>query len=229
MMHNAHAANISTVGSAAITKGELNLQLRNAASSDNDTPCDDGQWRTRYVLDYGVTDHYALGLYLETERDGGDDIDFQSIIFDQRFLFTHLEDDGFLSGMRIRYRHFAGDKGADAADIRFLASTRIDDWELRTYQIAGFDVGSEREAGLKFDSRFQVTYHTSEGTRFGLESFSNFGNLRTTTGFDRQAHYIGPIAAFSLTDDVAIECAYNRGISEAAADHSFRLAITRTF
>ena len=223
------AANISSVGSAQVTRGALDVQWRQALSSDDTQRALDGQWVQRFAVDYGFSDDYALGVYLQTVREGGRDVAFESVIIDHRFQFTDEAADGYLSGMRLRYRLMDNALGADRVDIRFLASTRLQAWELRTYQIMGMDVGQGRQAGVSLDSRFQASNHVDTDWRLGVESFSNLGNLRRLSGFDRAEHYIGPMVAFGLTDDVRAELAYHVGLSAAAADHSLRLGITRRF
>lgn len=220
------AGNISTVGSADVTKGEWEVAWRNAYGVDDDNTTQDGQWRTRFISKYGFTDDYALGIYLEMERFEGDAFSVDSLMIDNHLQFTEQKTDGYTSGMRVRYRF--RNTQADTFDLRYLASTRLDAWELRTYQIIGHDVGGGAVSGVNLDSRFQLSHHFADFIA-GIESFSDFGNLRTLNGFDQQSHYIGPVIRFSLHEGVSLEAAYHKGISDAAADHSLRLQITRSF
>lgn len=219
-------ASMAGIGNATVTKGALVTHLRNSYNEDNKQSGLDDRVQNRLMVDYGVSDNYAIGLYLQGDKRSGDAMELESIMLDQRFEFTQQRRHGYYSGMRLRYTHRDGDKTPSNAHVRFILGTAIGPWDLRYNQIFGHEIGPDHRAGLLVDTRLQTTYGYARFHRAGLESFSDFGNLRES---DRrsQVHTLGPVFTGFIDDRLQYEAGYRMGLSDAAPDHTFKLFLTQ--
>ncbi len=221
-------ASIGGIGNAQVDKGVLTVHWRTAYAADDSNAANDGRWRNRLMLDYGVTDNYAFGVYVQTDRSRGDG-EFEALMIDQRFEFHTVAEDGFYSGIRLRYTYKDGDKKPDNAHVRFILGAPLGNWEVRTNQLVAHEVGEGSRGGMLYESRMQATYAYWGSHRIGLESFNNFGNLSASSSFDSQHHEIGPVFQGRITDRLSYDAGYRTGISDAAIDHVFRLFLVQRF
>jgi hypothetical protein len=221
--NSAHAG-MAGIGNAAVNKGQFTAHTRFSFSEDNENAAFDDQWRSRLMLDYGLTDDAAMGIYLQGD---GDEVD--AWMADARFELTEAATHGFYSGFRLRYTYKDGDKKPDNAHIRLIAGVPVNQWDFRINQIFAYQVGEGRRGGMGVDTRLQATYRYHPDHRAGIETLSDFGYGSSRTGFDRQNHVAGPVLSGKITDGLFYETGYRYGVSEAAPDHTFRLFITRVF
>lgn len=225
----AHAGGIAGIGNAAVNEGMFTASLRSSYGEDNDRQNQDHRTRARLMTDYGFTDWFASGLYLQGDKRDDKNMELDAIIWENRFEFTTLEADGFFSGARLRYTYKDGDKKPDNAHVRLIAGTIMGGWELRANPIIYREIGSGARSGVGVDARFQVTYHYAKGHRAGLENFSDLGMVQNTGGFARQSHTIGPVFAGNISPEWQYETGYAYGISKAAPDHTVKFFLIRTF
>lgn len=222
-------AAIGGISNAQVTKGALNAQMRNAYSTDNDEHGHDDRWRTRLALDYGFTDSYAAGFFVQGDRRDHDNLELEAVMFDQRLEIHDAAKDGFYSGARLRYTWRDGDKAPDDIHLRLIVGAPIGRWEARFNQLLAHEIGEDSKDGLIVESRAQVTYGLTDDHRIGIESFNNFGNVNDAAGFDTQGHEVGPMFQGRLDGGTTYDVAYRRGISEHAADHIFRFVVGQAF
>lgn len=222
-------AGMAGIGNSTVNEGQLSTQLRLSLSEDNDSQALDGRFRSRLMVDYGFTDDFAFGVYLQGENFGNDSQELDSTIADARFEFTEAKTHGYYSGMRLRYTYKDGDKKPDNAHIRFILGVPIDKWDLRLNQIFAHEVGEDSRHGIGIDTRLQATYFYHPDHRMGLETLSDFGYGRRLTSFDEQNHVLGPVFAGKIDGDTSYEFGYRHGISKAAPDHNFRIFLTKNF
>lgn len=222
-------AAIGSIANIEVTEGALSAQWRNAYSTDDGQPGIDERWRSRIGVDYGFTDHYAAGLFVQTDNRQGDNTELEAVMLDQRFEIHDLKNDGFYSGFRVRYTWRDGDKKADDVHLRVIAGTVQGPWEFRFNQLFYYELGKERRDGVAFESRGQVTYGVTQDTRVGVENFSHWGFSEDGPGYPGQSHEIGPVMIGQLGDGLSYDASYRRGISNAAADNVFRFVLYKAF
>lgn len=222
-------AGIGGIGNATVNEGALTTHLRASYTSDEENAGLDDRWRSRFMTDYGFTDDFALGVYIQGDNRSADNQELDAIIVDARFEFTQAAKAGFYSGLRLRYTHKDGDKKPDDMHARFILGAPIGKWDFRINQILAYEVGEDGRGGIGIDTRLQTSYRYAKGHRAGLESFSNFGYGSRRSGFEEQSHTIGPIFAGTITQNLSYETGYRYGLSEAAPDHTFKLFIVRRF
>lgn len=222
-------AGIGGIGNASVNEGVLATHLRASYSEDSDNAAQDGRLRSRFMADYGFTDDFALGLYLQGDNRGGDNQELDAAILDARFELTTAKEAGFYSGFRLRYTYKDGDKKPDNAHIRLILGAPVGNWDFRINQIFAHEIGEESRGGLGIDTRLQTSYRYAANHRVGIESFSDFGYGSRNSSFDAQNHTIGPVFAGSISENLTYETGYRYGLSEAAADHTFKLFLVRRF
>lgn len=159
----------------------------------------------------------------------GDNAELDAVILDARFELTEVKDAGFYSGFRLRYTYKDGDKKPDNAHIRLILGAPVGKWDFRINQIFAYEIGEGSGGGLGIDTRLQASYHYAEHHRAGIESFSDFGYGSRSSGFDTQNHTVGPVFAGEITEKLSYEAGYRYGLSDAAADHTFKLFLVRSF
>lgn len=222
-------AGMGGIGNATVNEGVFATHLRNSVNLDDDNAALDKRWRGRLMTDYGFTDDFALGLYLQGYDLQGDSTALDAVILDARFEWTEAKSHGFYSGMRLRYTLKDGDKKPDNAHVRFILGAPVGKWDFRINQIFAHEIGEGSGGGLGIDTRLQASYRYAANHRAGIESFSDFGYGSRNSRFDAQNHTIGPVFAGKISKNLSYETGYRYGLSEAAADHTFRLFLVRSF
>ncbi len=222
-------AAINGIGGSAITKGLLNVQLQTSYSLDEDSASQDNRFRSRIAADYGFTDDVSFTLAWQGNDPGNDNFELDAWFAETRLELTNAAESGFYSGLRFRYTLKDGDKKPDDMHVRYIVGKPIGKWDIRLNQILYYEVGPMSRNGIGFDTRLQSTYLYHPNHRLGLEYLSNFGAGSSLTGFDEQNHEFGPVLNGRITDDIAYETGYRYGLSDAAADHSFKIYLSRNF
>lgn len=225
---SAHAG-MAGIGNATVEKDALMLHLRGSYSADDENAGLDERFRSRFMADYGFTDSFALGLYLQGDNRQGNHQELDAAILDARFELTDAASHGFYSGFRLRYTLKDGDKKPDNAHIRLIFGVPVGGWDFRLNQIFAQEIGQERRGGLGINTRLQATYAYHPQHRMGIESFSDFGYGSRQNSFDAQNHTAGPVFTGRLAQDLSYEAGYRYGLSEAAADHTVKLFLVHRF
>lgn len=224
----AHAG-IGGLGNATVNEGEFSTHLRASIAEDGDTAALDGRFRSRFMADYGFTDDFALGLYVQGDNRNGDSQALEALMLDARFEWAESKTHGYYSGLRLRYTFKDGDKKPDNAHARLILGKPLGRWDFRINQIFAYEIGEGSGGGIGIDTRLQASYHYHPDHRIGVESFSDFGYGSRWSSFDEQNHTAGPVLAGKITDGLTYETGYRYGLSEAAPDHTLKLFVVKTF
>lgn len=222
-------ATVSSIGDATVNKGQFKTSIASAYQWDGDNPRADHRIQQRFITDYGFTDDFAFGVYLQTDRPGDDDGELDAVMFDARYEINNVKDDGFYSGLRLRYVLKDGDKKPDNAHVKLILGAPLGKWDFRSNAIVSRAVGQDAQSGLSFETDLQATYAWRDGHRIGIESYDDFGNLSRQSGVSAQNHSIGPVAAGKFDNGINYEVGYEAGLSRSAADHAVKFFIGRNF
>ena len=226
----AYASTTGSVGGASVSKDKTQIEARFGYSEAEESSSQDERFRSRFQVDHGFTDYYAARLVIQQDRRKGDNLEHDSITFDNRFQFLDAEKSGFDLGIRAGYQHKDGDKKPSAVTFGVFERIPVGAYEIRLNQLFDHDVGEDADDGISAEARFQVTRKLENGHRLGVEGFHDFGNLRELSGYSDQSHQIGPVAKGALPfENMKYEVGYRAGISDAAPDHNFKLFISRSF
>lgn len=223
------AQTISSVGSPGVTKGATAIEGRVGFSLDDTGSSQDERLRSRLHIDHGFTDMYAARLIVAGDKRQNNGFEYDNVTFENRFDLFDAEEIGFDFGMRGSYTYKDGDKKPDNITIGFYELFPLDNWEIRSNQLLSHEVGEDSESGLGFAIRAQATYAIHENHRLGFETFNDFGNIRTLSGFDAQGHSLGPVLKGKLGNGFAYETGYLAGISDDSADHNVKFFLSKSF
>lgn len=229
LMGTSAYAGIGGIGNATVNKGDLATHYRASISTDDDNSQLDGRFRSRFMADYGFTDDFALGLYVQGDNRNGDNQELDALMLDARFEWAEVKTHGYYSGLRLRYTFKDGDKKPDNAHARFIFGKPIGKWDFRINQIFAYEIGEGSGGGIGIDTRLQASYQYHPEHRIGVESFSDFGYGSRWNNFDEQNHTVGPVLAGKVMDGLTYETGYRYGLSEAAPDHTFKLFLVQHF
>lgn len=224
-------ASTSSVGGSTVTKGKHQLDARTSWSEDDKNAGNDDRLRTRMIYDYGLTDKIAIGTQIDFDKRHHDNLEYDDISFQIRRQMSSQAEHGWDTGLRLRYTHRDGANTPHNADIRFTAAKDFDRLQFRFNQLFEHDLGENAVSGVILDTRLQLTYKMDNGHRFGVESFSEIDNVRTTNGWSDQDHSIGPVlkGALPFSENLSYEIGYRHGISDAAADNMIKFFVSRGF
>jgi hypothetical protein len=224
-----YAAGIAGIGNATINEGQLVVHVREAFGTDNDQDNLDNRWRQRLMLDYGFTDWFASGIYIQGDKRENRDMELEALIWDSRFELTTVERSGYYSGFRLRYTYMDGDKKPDNFHIRGIIGMPYGKWDLRLNPILYTDVGPEARSGIGVDMRARVTYEYIPNHHAGFESYHNHGKLRDINGYRHTSHDMGVVFAGNVSPEWSYETGYAYGVTPSAPDHTVKLFIVRNF
>lgn len=223
------ANGFASVGSIDVRKGRTDVSLRGAYGLDDDVSTQDNRIRSRVTVDHAFTEWFASGLYVQGDHSGNDNMELDTVIWDNRIQMASEEEDGFNGGIRLRYSWRDGDKKPDVTRIQFLGDKRFGKWQLRGSQIFFHEVGQDSRKGVGLDTRYQVNYAYRDRHRAGVEGFHNFGRVRDMNGFDAQSHVLGVVFVGPLAENTNYEVGYGAGLSRSAPDHSVKLFVSWNF
>lgn len=218
------------VGSAAITKGERDLEVRVGVNSE-----DEADSRVHYT--HAFTDWYQLRTIVSFEKDDGQGWDYGSLGFENWFQWREEAKDGsgFNGGLRLGYA-FEDGAGPDEAEVRLTLTDKFAGaWEWRTNVIAEFETGSGSEGGAELETRFQLTrgmpapFLGASRWRLGAEILSEYGNTRDFAALDDQAHQVGPVVKFEWDNGVYLQSSVRFGLTDAADDVMGKVFVGREF
>lgn len=222
----AHAS-FSSVSGSEINEGILTASLRSTYGMDKQQSR--ARWLGRIGVDYGLTDNYALGLFVQGERRRNDELEFEAFLIDQRFEWHSAKRDGFYSGMRARYTMRDSAKAPDNARLQLIVGAPFGNWEARLNQLFTREMGEGRQHGILLETRGRIHYQWRDGTQLGMESINNFGQMGNIQTFDTRRHELGPSLSGDLDNGYTYDLAYRRGLSERATDHIIRFGFTRVY
>jgi hypothetical protein len=103
-------AGMGGIGVAAVNEGQFTVTWRSSVSSDGQNAALHGRFRNRFMFDYGLTDRFALALYMQIDNPGNGTHEHDAMIGEARFELTDAPASGYFSGFRLRYTGKDGDK-----------------------------------------------------------------------------------------------------------------------
>lgn len=218
----------STVGSPTVDSGKTAIEWRLAGTTD-DTMRQDERVRSRIHVDHAFNDLYAARLVVFTDKRQGNNLEHESVSFQNRLHIIKAKEHGFDAGIRLNYTYADGDKKPDIVSFRLLELIPCGKWEIRFNQIFDREVGEDSSNGLLAEWRSQVTYKVTGDVRLGLDAFHDFGNLEDQAGYSAQEHAVGPVAKVKLGGGYGLEAAFRHGVSRAAPDNSLTVGFSKTW
>jgi high-affinity iron transporter len=226
----AHAT--KRIYSPYVEQGEVELEVLGSHYFD-DRDDEDGGWKYKTAIGYGVTNRWFTELYLEREKEGvsGADADTTAVEWENRFQLSEQGEYPVDLGFYVAYEHALTRGSADKIEAKMLlakdsgAFTHLANLELEQHLGRHTD-GEGIEGGFALGTRYRLSPWFSPG----VEWHGDFSELRNTGGFDRQSHQAGPafygeIPGTGFSYDVG----YLFGVSDAAVDGELKFILEYGF
>ena len=224
------AQSTGRVGGARVQSNLLDIEGRTVFVLDDENASQDNRFRSRLHIDYGFNDFYAIRLTLNGDRRDGDSYEHESAFLEARLHHLTRAEHGFDFGTRWGFTLKDGDKTPHSFDFGFFEEfDTFEGQELWLNQLFSIDSGEDAAAGFRFEFRARYLFNINEKHQFGVDSFNNFGNTRTLSGYSDQNHSVGPMFTGHLPYNMRYEASILNGVSRGAADQTFKLFIRRFF
>jgi high-affinity iron transporter len=214
-----------------VEAGELEIEYRPSVTFDGDAAKDDAQ---KHLLGVGhsLTDWWFVELYGEWEREAGpgEDTDFAAFELENLFQLTNRGENWADFGVLVEYARTDSGSSPDELAVSLLASKESGKFQA-TYNLElAREIGNGAGNDIALAHRFQLKYRLDPAFEPAVEVFGEFGPIDSMPGFDRQEHYVGPVATGMLPlGDGGMKLKYNAGylfgVSDAAADGVFKAII----
>lgn len=218
------SSSVSDVGSAIVGEGHASSEIRMGVNEGDD----ETRLRSRVHYDYGFNDWYAVRFIALQDMPDGDSYEHEAVTMEHRFQLIEKRDHGFDAGFRLVYTKKDGDKTPDDVDLVLLTQVPFGNYEWRTNAVFEREVGAHQTPGIALELRNQVTYDFG-AFDIGIEMFNDFSKLNEQSGYDDASHDIGPVIKGDLGESLYYQAGYRAGISDAAADHTFKFFVGAHF
>lgn len=211
------------VYSPQIVKGEAELEYAGTRTFDSD-PSKNNVQENQFSLGYGVTDYWAPEFYFATfERGPGQPQDFTGNEIENRFQFWPTGKYWVDTGLLASYHIAAKKDAADSVELKLLLEKDIGRWTAIANLGGEREVGSNATGGNALASAANIRYRWSKYVQPGVEWQADYGTWGEHLGFNKQAHYFGPVLYGDLLPNLKYEVGYFTGISSAAASSAARV------
>lgn len=207
------------VYSPHVEKGELEIENRG-------TRTDDGDFKMKTGVGYGVTDFWFSEVYAETSRASGDSLDLSAVEFENIFQLSptgkYLADFGFIA----EYAVATKDDELDEFEFGPLVEKQLGPTVHTANLIFVKEIGSGA-AGLELEYAWASRWRLAPYFEPGVEAFGALGELEDTGPLKEQEHQIGPaiIGTIPLNfgpGKLHYETGYYFGLTDATPDGEFR-------
>ncbi|MCB1592291.1 MAG: hypothetical protein KDI90_07560 [Alphaproteobacteria bacterium] len=204
-----------------VTEGELEVEWKGSATHDEDEDEQDGAWKQKAAVAYGVTDRVQLEIEGEFEKEGDSgDAEFTALALESKIQLTEQGEYWADAGVFLEYEK-AMRGGPDKIEGKLLLAKDTGKFSHLANIIlereVGEDSGDETELGLAWSTR----YRYKPVFEPGIEIHSGFGGIGEGKDFDSQDHRIGPVA-YGKIGFFKYDVGYLVGVSDHAPDGTFK-------
>lgn len=230
--YKAHAQPITAnvIGPRVSDKGQFGIEYRTGFEQDNESAVLDDAFTDRIDLFYNVTDDSQFRVFFNRVETGTQNAEFTNLFIEPQFqLFNQAEhgfDGAILTGLTVA----EGDNTPGQARVVLAGEIPLGEkFAFRHNSIIAHQWGADSVSGMRYEARWRAYYHMFEKHSIGLEMMNNFGNVRTTDGFDEETHRAGVMAEGTLYGDLGYQTGVLAGISKGAPDVAYKFWLNYTF
>lgn len=206
---------VEKVYSPHVVKGEFELEARGAYGFDKKNE-KDGTQDQKYAVGYGVTDQWFTEVYGGLEKEPSEDLEFESIEWENRFQLSEPGEWFIDTGLYFAYEFTVKDEKTDAMEGKLLLEKELDDFDHILNLILNKEVGSNSSDRPGWGLAWSTKYRWKPWFEPGFEWQSDFGEVGRQDSFGEQQHAAGPAVYGKVNDHIHYEIGYLWGISEAA-------------
>lgn len=190
------------------------------------TTYDDDSSRVAQRLHYESTpnDSTMWRVVAQGRKTDQSDLDFD---FVQGELFLQHTPDGARLSRGARFDLRVRDRGRPLTlAAHYMTEYAFSDrWSGRLVGLSFLDVGDGGRDGVQLETRANVTYHATNGSLFGIESYNRYGSTDKIKDFKEQGHEMGPFWMHRFDNGMMVFAGALYGLTDATTDRQYRLWI----
>lgn len=219
----------NVIGPRVGETGQSGTEYRSGYEWDDDNKSQDGAFTDRIDLFYNLSDEIEVRTFVNRVNPGNDDSDITNVFVEPKFQIFNRQENGFDGSIRPGVSIGVQDNQPNLARIIFAGEVPYHGWALRHNSIIAHEFGGNQISGLQYQARWRATYKLKAGPSVGVEMFNDFGNLRTTNGFDSQQHRAGPVMTGEIADGLGFQTGFLAGLSDSAPDYAAKFWLNYRF
>lgn len=222
----------NVIGSKVGKAGLFGTEYRNGYEWDDSNQAQDNAYTDRLDLFYNVSNRTQLRAFANRTDLDGKEGELTNVFIEPAFQLFDQATNGFDGLMTTGLTISEGDDGPHQFRSILSGTIPIDNGYVVHNSVVAHEFGPESTDGLKYEARFRVMQHVptfGEHTDIGVEMFNDFGNLRTTSGFDNALHRAGPVMTGKFTEKLGFQTGFLAGLSDAAPDTAVKFWLNYRF
>lgn len=210
------------VYSPIVEKGELEFELRNGYTFDDDGRGD--ELTQKYAIGYGFTNRWFTEIYGEFEHAPGEEYDLKAIEWENRFQFTEQGEHWLDAGLLLEYKLPTDAGSPDKLEAFLLLEKQYYEWMHRLNIGAEREVGENSEDEIEGVARWATVYRLNPYFEPGFEYHAELGEVGDMSSFEEQEHQAGPVI-YGNFGALSYDLGYLFGLSEEAPDGELKLLL----
>jgi len=214
------AQNTSSVFSPDVDDGESEFEYRVGFEPEGNA------FAHRAHYQYGFSDSWRMRLIALQRASDTRDLEFRYLRWEGLWQFLEDQTAGWDSGLRFEVQVAEGDDLPSRLRLAWTGKVDLnEDWQLRSNLLTGREIGEGSGDGYLLEFRGQIGRKLSDKVTLAVDLFSDLNRTGEIGSFNEQEHQLGPLLKFKLGNGWSGSLGYLYGLSEAAPDDAFRLAL----
>lgn len=218
----AMAQNTGGVFGPVVNEGHSSFEYRATFDPDSNA------FAQRIHYQEALNDDFMWRAVIGSRKTEDSDFDFD---FFQAELFWELsdDDDDWKRGLRFDLR-FTDEDRPHVFGINWANEYHFnEDWSGRFITLTAVEFGDNTRGGIFFQTRASLMRRVNADLSLGLELYSVYGSTDDFLGASDQTHQLGPVASFSVSENLRVYTNVLFGLNENSEDPQLRLWFTRAF
>lgn len=214
----ASGQNTGTVFSPDVEADTRGVDVRFAYDGDADSLAQ------RVHYQHSFSDAFRLRGVAAYNSDSSTNFDYRYFRLEGQYQFLEDDQAPFDSAVRAELQFADGDNLPSR--VRFGWSNKMDLnklWQIRGILLTGHRFGPESSGGYLLGARAQLSRKLNDSVTLAVDYYGDFNDTNEVGSFEEQAHQLGPMVKFDLSDRLGGMAGVLFGVSDAAADSEFRL------
>lgn len=223
MSKNAHATH--KVYSPHVEQGELELEVRSHIDRDGDSSVNNTR-KDKYEIGYGVTDWWFTSVFVEYEREPGEELHHSATAWENIFQLTEPGKYWADVGFYVEYEDPVDNNSPEKLELKLLLEKSINRW-VHTFNFeASREVGGGASNDVNFGYAWRTKYKLKEIFEPGFELYGDLGTNHDFGFTGGQSQQIGPVftgaVGISNKTKFVYEAGYLFGLNDSAPDNTFK-------
>ena len=225
----AHATH--KVYSPIVEQGELEVEVRGHVLQDGDDS-EDGNHAEKYEVGYGFTDWWFSSLFVEGEKESGEDYEFEATAWENIFQLTEQGKYWMDAGFYVEYE-FPHESGPDKLEVKLLLEKSLPQWTHTLNLVLEREVGSGAEHEVEAGYAWRSMYRYSPRLQPAIELYGDLGHSGDFGIHSDGSHSAGPVILgnIPLTENASLsyEAGYLFGLTDETIDGTLKWLLELEF